>query len=171
MCWSQKAQHKAPASETNDRSALPINPVESTALRMREERQAPLCPDPAGAGSGTADSLAGSNPGVSVRNQPSRCIFASAHSTTREGNRRVSRDFQRGLPAYFETLRCNHIAGTRHASRSDSAIPRARPTRHDPNLCRLHPCDDQGQLSAGIVPLTGPCNAGEEHLFSNPPRF
>jgi hypothetical protein len=33
--WSQKAQDKAPAAETTDRSALPINPVESTALRMR----------------------------------------------------------------------------------------------------------------------------------------
>src|SRR5215207_4056358 len=35
MRWSQKAQDTAPASETNDRSALPTNPVESTALRMR----------------------------------------------------------------------------------------------------------------------------------------
>jgi hypothetical protein len=35
MRWSQKAQDTAPASETNDRSALPIYPVESTALRMR----------------------------------------------------------------------------------------------------------------------------------------
>jgi hypothetical protein len=33
--WSQKAQDKAPAAFDTDRSALPINPVESTALRMR----------------------------------------------------------------------------------------------------------------------------------------
>ena len=33
--WSQKAQDKAPAAETTDRSALPINPVENTALRMQ----------------------------------------------------------------------------------------------------------------------------------------
>ena len=33
--WSQKAQDKAPASLDTDRSALPTNPVESTALRMR----------------------------------------------------------------------------------------------------------------------------------------
>jgi hypothetical protein len=32
--WSQKAQDKAPASLDTDRSALPTNPVESTALRM-----------------------------------------------------------------------------------------------------------------------------------------
>ena len=33
--WSQKAQDKAPAAFDTDRSALPTNPVESTALRMR----------------------------------------------------------------------------------------------------------------------------------------
>ena len=33
--WSQKAQDKAPAAFDTDQSALPINPVESTALRMR----------------------------------------------------------------------------------------------------------------------------------------
>jgi len=33
--WSQKAQDKAPAAFDTARSALPINPVESTALRMR----------------------------------------------------------------------------------------------------------------------------------------
>ena len=33
--WSQKAQDKAPAAFDTDRSALPRNPVESTALRMR----------------------------------------------------------------------------------------------------------------------------------------
>ena len=33
--WSQKAQDKAPAALDTDRSALPTNPVESTALRMR----------------------------------------------------------------------------------------------------------------------------------------
>jgi hypothetical protein len=32
--WSQKAEEKAPASLDTDRSALPTNPVESTALRM-----------------------------------------------------------------------------------------------------------------------------------------
>jgi hypothetical protein len=35
MRWSQKAQDKAPAAFDTDRSALPTNPVESTALRMR----------------------------------------------------------------------------------------------------------------------------------------
>ena len=33
--WSQKAQDKAPAAFYTDRCALPTNPVESTALRMR----------------------------------------------------------------------------------------------------------------------------------------
>jgi hypothetical protein len=33
--WSQKAQDKAPATFDIDRPALPKNPVESTALRMR----------------------------------------------------------------------------------------------------------------------------------------
>jgi len=33
--WSQKAQEKAPAAFDTARSALPTNPVESTALRMR----------------------------------------------------------------------------------------------------------------------------------------
>jgi len=35
MRWSQKAQDKAPATFDIDRHALPKNPVESTALRMR----------------------------------------------------------------------------------------------------------------------------------------
>jgi hypothetical protein len=35
MRWSQKAKDKAPAAGNTDRSALPRNPVESTALRMR----------------------------------------------------------------------------------------------------------------------------------------
>ena len=35
MRWSQKAQDKAPATFDIDRLALPKNPVESTALRMR----------------------------------------------------------------------------------------------------------------------------------------
>ena len=33
--WSPKAPDQAPASLDTDRSALPTNPVESTALRMR----------------------------------------------------------------------------------------------------------------------------------------
>jgi hypothetical protein len=33
--WSQKAKDKAPAVGHTDRYALPINPVESTALRMQ----------------------------------------------------------------------------------------------------------------------------------------
>jgi hypothetical protein len=35
MRWSQKAQDTAPATFDIDRLALPKNPVESTALRMR----------------------------------------------------------------------------------------------------------------------------------------
>jgi hypothetical protein len=35
MRWSQKAKDKAPAAGDTDRYALPRNPVESTALRMR----------------------------------------------------------------------------------------------------------------------------------------
>jgi len=33
--WSQRTQDKAPATLDIDRCALPSNPVESTALRMR----------------------------------------------------------------------------------------------------------------------------------------
>ena len=69
---------------------------------------------------------------------------------------------KRVSPQYVKSLSRDHASGTRHAAGTDSTVPRACPTGHDPNLCGLHNRDDQGELSAGFVTVIQLCKEAIE---------
>src|SRR5687767_15915666 len=57
---------------------------------------------------------------------------------------------------HVAALRRDHASGTRYAVGANSAVPRACPTGHDPNLCCVHHRADQRELSAGVVAVRFP---------------